>query len=73
MDPQAIRYTVDTAGWRSIEQHIIDKANDHRNQLMHCKTWEEVLEHRAGAEALESVLIHIQQTIEKGDDEDSEV
>jgi hypothetical protein len=67
------RYMVDTAGWRDVEKHIRDRAADHRAQLMTCKSWEEVLEHRHKAEALESVLSHIKESIRKGEEEIAEV
>lgn len=69
---EALRYMVESEGWAHVGQHIRERAADHRNQLMHCNSWEEVLKHRAGAEALEAVLIHIAQKIEE-DEGDAEV
>lgn len=66
-------YMAETVGFRDLEKHIRDRAADHRDQLMTCKTWEEVLEHRHKAEALESVLSHIQETIQKGEEDSAEV
>ncbi|GIO13543.1 hypothetical protein J19TS2_30980 [Cohnella xylanilytica] len=67
------RYMTETVGWRELEEHIRGRISDHRNQLMTCATWDEVLEHRHKAEALESVFSHIQETIQKGAEDGAEV
>jgi hypothetical protein len=67
---QALQMMVDTAGYDLLEQFLLDRAADHRQRLMHCKSWEEVLQHRAEASALESVLIYIEQTIREGIEEE---
>ncbi|QHT60664.1 hypothetical protein GXP70_12415 [Paenibacillus lycopersici] len=66
---QALRFVQEMAGWQLIEQHILERAADHREQLMTCKDWESVLQHRAGAEALEAVLLFIDQTIRDGEEQ----
>lgn len=63
MDPQAYRYLIQTEGWQLLEVEIRSKIEYNRSRLMDCKTWEDVLQHRGSVEALESVLIHIDQTI----------
>ncbi|AZN43364.1 hypothetical protein [Paenibacillus albus] len=67
---QALRFMQDMVGWQIVEQHIRERAADRREQLMTCSNWEEVLQHRAGAEALESVLLFIEQTIREGNEEE---
>lgn len=65
---QAYRNMVGSEGWLSLEQEIQSKINYHRRRLLDCKTWDEIQQHRGSVEALESVLVHVDQTI-KGDDE----
>jgi len=71
VDPQAYRYMIRTEGWQYFEQEIRNKIEYHKGRLLDCKTWDEVQQHRGSIESLESVLVHIQQTI-KGDDENEE-
>jgi len=61
----AYRLMMQTAGWQLLEKYIRDRSQDERNQLMHCKTWEEVLEHRHRAEGLEMVLSHVEHTLQE--------
>jgi hypothetical protein len=60
---EAYRIMMVTAGWQLLEKYVRERAQDERNQLMHCKNWEEVLEHRHRAEGLEMVLSHVEHTI----------
>lgn len=60
---EALRMMMNMEGWQVVEKHVLGRIADHREQLMHCKTWEEVLQHRAAAEALESVLLFISDSI----------
>lgn len=67
---QELRLLVDMAGWQQVEGYIAGRIQDRMQQLLTCGTWEEVIQHRAGVEALESVLLYISDTIQKGMDED---
>lgn len=59
----------ESEGWLYTEQHILDQIEQHKGYLLDCKSWDEVLQHRAKVEALSSVLVHIEQTI-RGDGEE---
>jgi hypothetical protein len=67
---QELRFLIEMAGWRQVEGYIAGRIKDRMQQLLTCETWEEVLQHRAGVEALESVLSHISDTIKKGMEDD---
>ncbi|OXM17324.1 hypothetical protein [Paenibacillus herberti] len=67
---QELRFLVEMAGWQQVESFIAGRIHDRMQQLRTCGSWEEVIQHRAGVEALESVLLYISTTIEKGIDDD---
>lgn len=62
---EVVRELTNTEGWALVEQFITSKVDDHRKQLMTCKL-EDVMKHRHKAEALESVLLYVQEVITKG-------
>lgn len=70
---QELRFLIDMAGWQQVEAFVTGRIQDRMQQLLTCGTWEEVIQHRAGVEALESVLLYISETIAKGMDEDGEI
>lgn len=55
----------DTEGWQQVEQHIKERIGDNKNRLMTCSL-EDVPKHRERATALESVLLYVEDVIEKG-------
>lgn len=67
---QELRFLIEMAGWRQVEGFIAGRIHDRMQQLLTCGSWEEVIQHRAGVEALESVLSHISDTIKKGMEDD---
>lgn len=62
---------VGSEGWQFVAQEIRKKINYHRTRLMDCETWDEVQQHRGSVEALESVLVHVDQNI-RAEEVDSE-
>lgn len=65
---QAIRFMTETVGWQLVEQHIQGRIEAARNQLMTCQGWDDVIKHRATANALHAVLVHIETTLKEDDE-----
>lgn len=60
---QALLYMKDTEGWKVVEKEIRAKIEYHNGRLRDCKSWDEVQQHRGAIEALEAVLVFVDQTI----------
>jgi hypothetical protein len=67
---ETLRNMTETEGWLYTEQHILDQIDYNKGRLQDCESWEEVLQHRAKVEALSSLLVHIEQTIRGGGEEE---
>lgn len=67
---EALQRMTETEGWKLVEAYIKERAEASKNQLMHCDI-EDVIKHRAKAEALKSVLSYINKTIEEGRSSDA--
>lgn len=63
----ALRNLASTEGWAYVESFMQERMEDSKNRLLTCEL-EEVAKHRARVEALQSVFIFIQKTIEEGRD-----
>ena len=59
---------LDTDGWQVVDEYLKQRIQDHKDQLMSCDI-EDVVKHRAKAEALRSVLLYLQDIIDEGQQE----
>ena len=62
---ELMREMVDSQAWQCVEGYIKGRIEDHKNQLMTCQI-EDVIKHRAKAEAYGSVLLHVQNMMVAG-------
>ena len=55
----------DMEGWQLVETFINDRIKDHTDQLLTCEM-EDIRKHRERVEAYKSVLLYVEDEIEKG-------
>lgn len=67
---RALQYMTSVEGWVYLQQYIQSRIDDNMKKLLTCSGWDDVIKHRAKVEALNSVFIYINQTIEEGMNED---
>ena len=62
---ELLRDMKDTEGWKLVDTYISDRIKDHTNQLITCPI-EAIEKHRQRIEAYKSVLLYVEDEIEKG-------